>query len=400
MKQKTIISRSTVVSIVAFVIAPFLSFITALFRLKKERNIWVIFFFYLVFGICFTINQKTGFDSIRYVEFFNSINANSSLSDIYISNIINNGVDSEVYFPIVACIAKHISGDNYHIMFLLFAVVFSVFTVKAIKIFYEAYHPQKWWLYTLAITLLITNNFIFNINGMRFWTAAWMLAYGVLSFCVNKDKIGLVWILITPLIHSTFLFPITILLVSFFFGKAERVWILFLWLSVPFSYLSLEMIPFISAYIPDIYISKFDFYTDTHYIEQRASGVGFTYLENFLITCKMLVEAFVLYKLYKIKKHDEDWIFRRFFEFTIMFVTLSNFLSPIPSVGRYIIVGFPFVLFFVWTNLNRQLFRNCLILLAITMSFSILDLFLKKVLPTIPSDIFYMNIISLISDHL
>jgi len=400
MKQSIKATRGTFVSALTFIIAPFISFIISFFRMKNERNLWVIFFFYLLFGLCFTINEKTGFDSIRYVTSFESINANGTFRDIYASNIICNGDAGDVYFPIIAWMAKRIVGNNYHIMFLMFAIVFAFFTVKSIKIFYEAYRPPKYWLYLVAVLLLITNNFIFNINGMRFWTAAWILAYGILQYFVKNNKVGLFLVLVTPLVHSTFLIPIAIFLTSIFIGKAQKVWIILLWLSIPFSFLSIELIPIISSYIPDIYISKFDFYTNSNYIAQRGSGVGFAHLEKFLQICKMIVEAFVLYKLYHIKKNNNNWKYQKLFHFTLIFVTLSNFFSAIPSVGRYIIVGLPFVMFFIWINLNRKLFIKCLILLSITMSFSILDLFLNKVLPTIPSDFFYSNLISLVSDFI
>jgi len=64
--------------------------------------LWAIFFFYLTFGICFTINRETGFDSIRYVEFFNSLDSNNTLKEVYFANIINDEDAGDVYFPIVA----------------------------------------------------------------------------------------------------------------------------------------------------------------------------------------------------------------------------------------------------------------------------------------------------------
>lgn len=392
--------EGTVLSLILFIIAPFLSFFGSLFRMRNERNLWVIFFFYLLFGACFTINEETGFDSLRYVEFFNSLDPRSSLQEVYITNIITDGNAGDIYFPIVAWIAKHISYNNYHVMFFLFALIFAIFTIKTLKLFYEAYAPKDFWLYNVVIILLILNNFIFNINGMRFWTAAWILTYGIMSYYTFNKKIGLIWIAITPLVHTTFIFPIIIFILSFFVGKFEKTWMKLLWFSIPFSFLSVQLIPYISPYIPDVFAGKFAFYTEARYIIERSSGTGFTYLENFMRTFKLIVEAFIVYKVYLMNKDNKSWQYRIYFEFTIVFVAVTTFLSAIPSMGRYIIVGFPFVLFFLWVNLDRNIFGNYLILLATTMLFSILDLIVNKVLPTMPSEILYTNTVSLITIYL
>ncbi len=392
------IDGETILSILAFLIFPFFSMLYSLLKVKNERNLWVLFFFYLTFGLCFTINPDLGFDSERYVEQFRRLDSDN-LRDIYIANIMVDGNVGDVYFPVVAWVTKTVAGTNYHVMFALFALVIAIFTVKTIEIFYKHVHNGQWWMYSLMVFLLIMNNSVFNINGMRFWTAAWMLAYGILSYFVEHRKKGLIWVFITPLVHTTFIFSILLFVIRMFTGRFKRIWTILLWCSVPFSFLSLEFIPVISSYIPDIYMNKFEFYTDNKYIAERASGIGFTYLENFLRTCIMLWEVYCLYRLTKVYG-EEDYKYQSLLQLSVVFVTVSNFLSVIPSVGRYIIVGLPLVLFLVWTSTCKYEFRKAFVMLPFLMSFSIADVIINKMSMVLPTDFYYSNLISLISRFL
>lgn len=392
-------SSGTTASVIAFIIAPFLSFIGFITRAKNERNLWILFFFYLLFGLCFTLNPETGFDSLRYVDFFESMEY-GSFSDIYFANMVNEGSIGDIYFPTVAWLASKIGGSNYHIMFLCFALAFAIFTINSLKVFYANSHTSMPWMYSLVVFILICNNFIFNINGMRFWTAAWILLYGVLSFYVVGQKIGLLWILVTPLVHSTFIIPILLIIVAKFLGRYEKIWILFLIISVPFSFLSVSLIPIISNYIPDLYLGKFDFYTDSKYILERSSGVGFTYLEDSLRFCLMILEVFVLYKYFKSERRNHNWKLRSLFHFTIIFVAFANFFSAIPSVGRFITVALPLVVFLIWIKAEKKNYRQYMLLCLGAMSFSIMDLIVNKILLVLPSDFYFLNAVSLIKDYI
>lgn len=385
--------------IILFLLAPFLSFIGSIMRARNEWNLWILFFFYILFGLCFTLNQDSGFDSLRYVEFFKSMEY-GSFSDIYFANMINEGAIGDIYFPTVAWIASKIGGNNYHIMFLCFAIVFAIFTINSLKVFYANSNTSLSWMYSLVVLILITNNFIFNINGMRFWTAAWILLYGVLTFYVVGRKIGLLWILVTPLVHSTFIIPIILIIIANFLGKFEKVWIVFLIVSVPLSFLSVSLIPLISNFIPDLYLGKFDFYTNSKYILERSSGVGFTYLANFLRFCLMILEVYVLYNYFKSERRNRNWKLRPLFRFTIIFVAFANFFSAIPSVGRYIVVAFPLVVFFIWIRAENIIYRRYLLLCLGAMSFSILDMLINKTILVLPVDFYYSNLVSLVVTYI
>ena len=194
LKAKTYNPLNSIVSIMLFIIAPFLSFIGSIFRAKNGRNLWILFFFYLLFGLCFTLSPESGFDSLRYVSDFDFMQY-GSLKEIYLANMVDGESIGDIYFPIIAWLAHILGGNNYHIMFLLFALVFAIFTVLSLKIFYNHRVTSLGRMFSLCLFLLISNNFIFNINGMRFWTAAWMLLYGILTLYVQKRKIGLLWII-------------------------------------------------------------------------------------------------------------------------------------------------------------------------------------------------------------
>lgn len=399
MAHKQSISKYTFVTALLFILAPFLSAAGSIFKAKNERNLWCIFAIYILFGICFTINIESEFDSVRYVEQFREMNS-GNLKDIYLANIIHNGDAGDIYFPIMAWIAKEIGGNNYHVLFGLVAIVFAIFTCKTIKIFYDSTKTNVWWMYSIMVFLLIMNNPVFNINGMRFWTAAWIFAYGLLSYYVERKKSGILWMVITPFVHLTFIFPIIIFIISQISVGLYKFWVLFLFFSVPFSFLSLDLIPFFSDYIPDIYLSKFDFYTNKEYIIERSSGIGFTYLENFLKISLMLWQVYCLYYIYKVKNQQQTFRLRGLLLFTIIFVSISNFLSAIPSVGRFIIVGFPFVFYLVWDNLDHNRVRKAFYILPFIMSFSIADMILNKFSLVLPSTFYFSNMPSLILEYL
>lgn len=398
MTRNKSISGNTIISALLFVFSPFVSMLGAVLRAKNERNLWVLFFFYLIFGLCFTINTEMGFDSERYVAQFLSISSDN-LRDIYLANITVDGDAGDVYFPIMAWISRDIAGNNYHVMFALFALVFAIFTVKTLQIFYEKSVTNYWWMYSLMVFLLIMNNSFFNINGMRFWTAAWILAYGLLVFLVKRQKHGLIWLALTPFVHVTFIFPVLVFLLSQLTGKFEKIWIVALFASIPFSFLTLELITTITDYIPSAYLNKFEVYTDREYIIERSSGIGFTYIQDFFRYCLLTFEVYYLYQIYKLRK-NQKWVYDTLFHFTIIFVSLSIFLSVIPSVSRYIYVGLPFVLFLVWVNLKKTRYQKAFLMLPFIMSFTIAYTILNQIVKVLPDDFYYTNVISLISAYL
>lgn len=389
---------NTFVSILSFILAPFLSMMVGLLRMKNERNLWMLFFFYILFGLCFTINLDQGFDSERYVAKFLLISSDN-LKDIYLSNIMIDKKAGDVYFPIVAWITKLIAGKNYHVMFALFALVFALFTINTLKIFYEKACKVKALGYSLMVFLLIINNSIFNINGMRFWSAAWILAYAILSIYVNKSRSGYIWLAVTPFVHLTFIYPIIVFAIAKFVGHFEKPWIILLFISAPFSFLSLELIPSIAQFVPSMYMHKFNFYTDQHYIIERASGTGFKIVQDSLQFCLMMWEIICLYKIYLFRK-NKDWKYNLLFRFTIIFIALSNFFSAIPSFGRFVYVGFPLFLFLIWINQDKQFYQKAFMLLPVIMSFTIMYTIFKQIVTVLPSDFYYSNVVFLVSQYI
>lgn len=350
-----IIKANPGVKLVTFLICPFISLLIYMGDIKSKSTIALFAGFFILFGLSFVpVNEDA--DSYRYAEVFNTFSLDPEQNykhalDVYFGDTgMEQREYKDIYVYTMYYLASKIGGRNIHVLFLLFALVFTFFAVKSFMfIIRNENFKNTLPMYILAFLFLYSNN-IFNINGVRFWTASWMAVYFTLKVMIDKKYIYLLGIAALPLVHASmvlywaffsiaFLFRFTgipllskIFLISFFFGE-----------------IGLQLIDVIYDRLPPVFQMLVHNYTETEWGQSRMDGSHDSDLPLYAKVFNELPRIYEFILLYLASRKGHLMKNRGILGFTLAYFSCVNICSIIPSMARYFIVGYPLIIY-IWVS--------------------------------------------------
>lgn len=329
-----------------FFIQPFIAFLFAISQLKSKYSFTVIFLFFVLFGLTF-LAQNESADSYHYIKEFNQYylyGSNQYESDINDFFTFESNI-KDIYTITSYFIVSRFT-DNYHILMALWAVVFSIFYLKSFRFFVNRPEFNKSLVVSLLAFLFLYSNNIFNINGVRFWTAAWVAVYVVFEIIVNKNYKFAALSLITPLIHTSYLYFVAVLIIFLLTRKFDKVWVVLFFVSFFVSEISIQLVQNYQEYLPQAIQNMIWSYTADENLAEKQN-----ILENLPLYARilnslpryflnLLMFVFVYY-------NKRIGLFKKghvFFVFLLVWMTFVNFTMAIPSFGsRFIVLSVPFI---------------------------------------------------------
>ncbi len=333
--------------ILLFFIHPFSSFLLALYNLKSKYSFTVLLLFFVLFGYTFIAQNETA-DSFRYVEDFNyykEVSANKYQSDIK-EYLTFDSTIKDIYTISTYFLISKIS-DSYHLLFALWSLVFSFFFLKSFRFLIYQKEWNKTLIPIIIAFLFLFSNPITNINGVRFWTAAWIAVYATFEIVINKNLRYVALALITPLIHISYLIYFAVLLVYLFSIKYDKIWAVIFIISFFAGTITLEFVQTYKNILPPLLQNMVFSYTESETALQRIDGLTLplyarilTSLPHYFIN--LLIFIFIV-KSKVIKQNKEAY---SGFLFLLVWMSFVNFTMPIPSLGgRYLALGIPFIMY-------------------------------------------------------
>jgi hypothetical protein len=383
------------VKVIIFLIYPFGGFLYALTDFKSKSSIIVFYLYFLLFGFAFT-PEKDGLDSYRYVERFNYTTFETS-DDFVDFTTDFFSFESERTKDIYLFLSYYIVGlftNNYHFLFLLFAMIFGFFYLKTFSILVSNRNMQ----YSLVMIVLMLwfglSNPIFNINGVRFWTASWIAVFVMYQVFIRNRKTFLILALITPLIHASFYLFLFLLVLMLFTRKFEKFWI-------PVFYFSLlglgtSFLSFTENFVellPPFLQRMVYLYTESDDALSKIAGIE----KHFIIQIvEKLPQLFMMIMLFLVIKHREilkkNTVSRNLYQILLVWYSFVFFTINISSVGvRFFALGIPLIVY-LWVNsysVFRQYNQIIIIGLPIAYSYVVWGWFVKMSMVTEPS--FYFS---------
>lgn len=348
---------------VLFLCSPFLSLVYSLRSVNTKSSYIVFYLFAVFFGLSFTVtsdweNSSNKIDGMVYRAYFEqeSNNVRYSRNNAFMNYAeglkgflsFDDGKKDYYRDTINHFIARF--TDNYHVMFMVVAMFFAFFQLKTLR-FFTSHKNFDNTIFSLILLFLFTYNGIFNINGFRFWTAAWVAIYSVFKIFLVGDRRYLILAVFTPFFHGSFWFFIAILAIAFCFRKYDKAWIIAFFLSFFFSSFISDFIEISYSVLPTFITRMIDSYASDEAIERRTSiqGTGFYFLG---VIFKTLLNIYInvlivllIRKIDIIKKNAETYSLYQFF---IVFVTITNFVMFIPSLGgRYLLFTYPMLAYII-----------------------------------------------------
>lgn len=338
-----------------FVIWPFLALITAFINYNDEAAKKVVYIFLIYFGLTFFISADTLNDAARYSLTLKA-NAALPLKDIFkVIGGLNTDTSIDFIDPIISFFVSRFTSQH-NILFAVYAAVFGFFYLKSFNLLYNRYKKNPGWNAWVHLIFFAAILPITAINGFRMWTAAWIFFYGAYHVILYRDSRFLFITFLAPLVHWSFITTNAILLVYYFAGNRNMIYL-------PLALVSFVLPQFMTQYFSLISLKlggslqdRYEMYSDPAYLAVvRDMGadlswfmkIGYDWVFYYLLL------AIVVARL-KSRKLDRDEAAENLFSFLLIFLAFVNFGMAIPSLGnRFQIVFFIFATLYVFIHMVK-----------------------------------------------
>ena len=347
-------------------------------RSKWAKNIsWLICVF---LGLIFIYHPEgtmlgDGIDAGRYaLDLYRMYNL-SSLSAV-LGNIWIEGGNVDLYQPILTFIVSRFTDDP-HVLFACFSLVFGFFYTRNLWYVFDRLplNLKKYtWILILFYILICP---IWNINGVRMWTALHIFIYGAMPFVYEGNKSKLLFCVLALFVHFSFFIPL-IILIFYSFLKVTNLNALFAFyivtlfikeIDVEFIRNLLVNVPIVGermlSYVGEMYMEKVveaKEQLSLHVV--LANKIAYWIVQFYIVLTWMAVR-----KSYMVNEK-----ILKLFSFSLLIYGISNILALIPSGGRFVILSHMFVLptiIFSIEYLYNDLIKKCNVVLPVLL-FSII----------------------------
>lgn len=368
------------IKIVLFLISPFFSFLYSLRTIKTKSSYFVFFLTSIFFGMAFSVTGGTellegGLDSQGYrisFEQYQYVTRREFIEGLQGFLSFDAG-KKDYYFETVAFYLSRFT-DNYHIMFMAFAVVFAYFALKSFR-FLTDEEGFDYSVSSYILVYLFTFNQIFNINGMRFWTAAWIAVFCIFQIYRNGNKRYFLLALLTPYFHGSYWLFLVVLVIVQLSKRFDKAWVVLFLFSIFFSGLAVELISYIQSYLPTFLSKSVTSYIDADYIKARQTWSGFGWLplifKNLVIVYLNIMVFLFIRHSNEIKANQKT---KDLFLFLLIWVSIFNFFMFVPSLGnRYILLAYPVIAYIWLVHFKGKRYNIFLLFLPIIFVWTIIE---------------------------
>ena len=345
--------RDISIKFMALFLSPILAILFSLINLKTKSSFIVLFITFLSFGAALTVpkirTDNFNFDAIAYRNDFESYQKISTANFFQrLDDYLSFEGTRDFYADMIYFFTSRIT-DNYHLMFFIISIIFSLFMLKSLKMFVlDGSYSNNLISFILLYAFLI--NQVLNINAFRYFTAAWLFVYAALKILVQKKNRYIILLLLTPFFHASF-FLVYVLLLGYLLLR-KHISILFS-LYITSFFLSgfvlvffEEMIP----YLPPILGERLLVYMNDDYMYAiNESGSGFIWIKRGM---EFLTYAYVNFLTLILIIRSKDVVngtkCESLFAFLLVLLMFVNLTISIPSLGsRFLISAFP-LLAYIW----------------------------------------------------
>ena len=365
-------------NVIYFLFLPFIGLIQAFKHNKKgwaKNSVWLFVIFY-----GFTMNRPEIMDSSRTVMKLQELYNTPSNWDIFIANFYDvNTKVVDIYEPLVTYLLS-LFTDNGNLMFAVFGIVYGYFYSRNIWLLLdlgkEVKRNKMFWLLLIAFSCVIG---FWNLNGVRMWTAAHVFFYGGFLYLVQGKKKGLIIAISSVLIHFSFVLPVGILISFTLFKMPWRILYFFFIASFFISSLNVGVVRSqLESIAPEILMPRVQNYTSDEYIvvinelNERGNWYNSFYVPS--ISCFFVALFTIIYfTKRRISFHDKS--FSNLFGFSLLFLSVGNITSLLPSGGRYLIIAQLFgmaLLFFYFVVYDDKIYKKWAIVFSPLLVFFII----------------------------
>ncbi len=332
-----------------FFIWPFGSLIYSIinYRLYFSKNI--VWFFTIFYGLAI-VTAGEDLDAYRYSQYFTMMAEHHySFNDIF-GKLYLESTKTDIYASLLMYFVSRFTS-NPQIFYGFVGLVFGYFYSRNIWILIE--NESKRISFTQGL-LFGAFSFIVAIHSLqfiRFSTASVVLLYGGLLVILKNKNIGYFWILLTPFVHFSFVYPAILFVIYKFIPKKIDLFIVLFIFSTFVIETKLGLLTdLLNTYVPSFLQEKVDSYTNPLYASHVVDSL---YSSNWYIAYRSAMLSYLsyIYIAYIYIQGRRLLVLHReyyyLFCFILFFYSVSNILGIIPSMDRFINVSLYFLFAFI-----------------------------------------------------
>lgn len=338
-----------------FLIWPFFTLVFALVNYRSRVSKNIVWLFSAFFGFTFVISSENIDSYVYKTQFLEYVRTFNSFSEFFVLLFEGQVGKGDLYQPLLTFLVSRFTND-YRVLFAIFGLVMGYFFSRNV---WFLINKTTCNINKLALPFLILFIFlvpVWHINGVRFYTATHIFVFGVLNFIDSGKKKYLLIILSSFLVHFSFILPILVYFASLVIRHLPSIVYVIILIGSVFI-INIEIYQIVPL-LPDYYNDRILGYTHEDYItayEKRKNTA------KWFVTLRYdLINYFLIFYSCIILLFDRRQIFQSrykpIFFFGVLLLGLSNILSIIPSMGRFITVSLFFVVAFAFLyNQTRKI---------------------------------------------
>ncbi|MBK6963933.1 MAG: EpsG family protein [Bacteroidales bacterium] len=311
------------------------------FRVPSSKTGFILFCTY--FGFVFVVSRDIGgADSARYAIILADMHEMTpSFDNLWASLYSFETSYIDIYQPLLTWIVS-IFTANPHVLFAIFAFVFGYFYANNLWFVLGHFKSRISLLAFVFLLLFMLIIPIWNINGVRMWTAAQIFIYGVLLFLYDNKRKGLIWSIASVFVHFSFMLPLALLLIFKLLPRKLPVYLGFLIITIFISEVDLFSVRSSLDFLPEIFRSRVISYTDADYAYgvQKAAAATAWYVGFSGIALRIVVYTLLFLTIFSSRRYlKKDANLYLLICFTLFFYGWANLASLVPSGARFLVVA-------------------------------------------------------------
>ena len=335
--------------IILFLLWPFAAFLYALKDIKSNSSYFIFAGFCVLFGVTF-IAQNEGADSFRYVESLRQFSMEGADIWSIIAEYFTFDTNiKDLYIYVMYYLTSLFTSSNYHVFFLFVSLVFSYFYLKSMRFVTGNASFSNTLPMLLLIFLFTYSNPIFNINGVRFWTTAWVAVYLVFQVVVRQRKEYMFFLFLLPLMHAAYTMFVIFFFVIYFACKNLNVLSWLFIVSLFFSDVAYNYMDNITPYLPTFLRNMVWSYTESDNALAKMDGLGPSYARLLNALPHYFIVLLIILFIRERKRIQTDKSSKRMLLFLLGYQSLVNLCVFIPSMSRFNELSIPLVVY-IWVN--------------------------------------------------
>ena len=329
--------------LILFILWPFLALITAIANYSRKDAKKVVYIFLIYYGFTFVMTE-IGIDAERYAMTLRRT-AELPFSDFFkIVGGLYTDTSVDIMSPLVMFIISRFTS-SHNVLFAVWVAIFGFFYLKSISLLHDRYSLMPGLSALIIMVFFIMIMPVTTITGIRMPVATWIFFYGAYHVVLKRDYRYLLLALASSLVHWSFLSANAVLLIYYFAGNRNLIYIPIVISSFIMPHLMAPVFQSLALQIGGPIQSRYEGYSSEGYIRgiqesyEQASWF-LTLSENLVFYYLIILIVFIQLINGNLMKGKDE---RNLFSFLLLFLSFVNFGKVIPTFGgRFQVVFYLF----------------------------------------------------------